>query len=155
MKTTGQYGPKADLALSMWVKLARAFSTFNKVTAEQIWTFGLTQPQFGALETLGHLGPMTIGELCRKQLVSGGNMTVVVNNLVDMGLVTRSTSKEDRRAYIVKLTPKGRRLFQKIFVTHAEFVAKAAGVLTEDEQRELSMLLKKLGTTCRSQAKQA
>ncbi|MBI4429957.1 MAG: MarR family transcriptional regulator, partial [Ignavibacteriales bacterium] len=117
--------------------------------------FGLTQPQFGALETLGHLGPMTIGELCKKQLVSGGNMTVVVNNLEDMGLISRSTSKEDRRAYIVKLTSKGRRLFERIFAAHAEIVAKAASVLSEDEQKELSLLLKKLGTTCRGRVKEA
>ncbi|HLF20642.1 MAG TPA: MarR family transcriptional regulator [Bacteroidota bacterium] len=149
MKTTEQYGPKADLALTMWVKLARAFSTFNKLTAEHIWTFGLTQPQFGALETLGHLGPMTIGELCKKQLVSGGNMTVVIDNLTEQGLATRVTSKEDRRAYIVKLTPKGKKLFQKIFANHAEVVAKAASVLSDEEQAELGKLLKKLGTTCR------
>lgn len=135
----------------MWVKLARAFSTFNKITAEHIWTFGLTQPQFGALETLGHLGPMTIGELCKKQLVSGGNMTVVVDNLADRGLVSRLTSREDRRSYIVKLTSKGMKLFKKIFTEHADLVAKASGVLTQEEQYELSRLLKKLGTTCRSQ----
>src|SRR5574341_1594136 len=100
MKTTEQYGPKADKALTMWVKLARAFSTFNKLTADHIRQFNLTQPQFGALETLGHLGPMTIGDLCRKQLVSGGNMTVVVDNLEEMGLVARKTSREDGRSYI-------------------------------------------------------
>ena len=152
MKTTEQYGPQAGMALSLWVKLARAFSTFNKLTAEHIWTFGLTQPQFGALETLGHLGPMTIGELCKKQLVSGGNMTVVVDNLEELRLVSRSTSKKDRRAYIVRLTPKGKKLFEKIFTKHAEVVAKAASVLSKDEQTELARLLKKLGTTCRGQS---
>ncbi|MBF8247548.1 MAG: transcriptional regulator, MarR family [Bacteroidetes bacterium] len=151
MKTTRQYGPKADAALTMWVKLARAFSTFNKLTADHIRSFGLTQPQFGALETLGHLGPMIIGDLCKKQLVSGGNMTVVVDNLEELGLAKRTTSRHDRRAYIVGLTPKGKKLFQKIFAQHAEFVAKIAAVLTEGEQEHLGTLLKKLGTSCRKQ----
>jgi len=151
MKTTRQYGPKADAALTMWVKLARAFSTFNKLTADHIRSFGLTQPQFGALETLGHLGPMIIGDLCKKQLVSGGNMTVVVDNLEELGLAKRTTSRDDRRAYIVGLTPKGKKLFQKIFVQHAEFVAKIGSVLSEEEQEHLGTLLKKLGTTCRKQ----
>lgn len=151
MRTTRQYGPRADAALTMWVKLARAFSTFNKLTADHIRSFGLTQPQFGALETLGHLGPMMIGELCRKQLVSGGNMTVVVDNLEELGLVRRKTSREDRRAYVVGLTPKGKKLFEKIFAKHAEFVAEAASALTDEEQMNLGTLLKKLGTTCRKQ----
>ncbi|MFH0879598.1 MAG: flagellar hook capping FlgD N-terminal domain-containing protein, partial [Lentisphaerota bacterium] len=53
--------------------------------------------QFSALECLGHLGPMMIGELTRKQLVSGGNMTVVVDNLEKEGLVKRVVNAKDRR----------------------------------------------------------
>jgi MarR family 2-MHQ and catechol resistance regulon transcriptional repressor len=145
MKTTKRYGRKADVALSMWVKLARASATFGKLTEEHIRTFGLTEPQFGALECVGHLGPMTIGQLCKKQLVSGGNMTVVVDNLEKEGLVERVPSKEDRRSILVRLTDKGEKLFNEIFAQHAQRVAKLASVLTEDEQEELGRLLKKLG----------
>jgi len=145
MKTTRRYGTKADLALDMWVKLARAFSVFDRKTVEHIRTFRLTQAQFGVLETLGHKGPLKLGELCRKQLVSGGNMTVVVDNLERGGLVERIRSKEDRRSIIVQLTAKGRHLFERIFPQHAQHVAEVASVLTEGEQTELGMLLKKLG----------
>jgi MarR family 2-MHQ and catechol resistance regulon transcriptional repressor len=146
MKTTKRYGKKADLALSTWVKLARAHDTVSHLTAEDIRSYGLTQAQFGALETLGHLGPMLIGELTRKQLVCAGNMTVVINNLAKEGLVERAREPRDRRAVVVKLTPKGRRLFERIFVTHAAYVSSLMSVLTEDEQAELSRLLRKLGT---------
>jgi MarR family 2-MHQ and catechol resistance regulon transcriptional repressor len=145
MKTTKQYGKKIDAALSMWVKLARAHSTLAKLTDENIRSFGLTTPQFGVLECLGHLGPMTIGELCKKQLVSGGNMTVVVDNLTKDGLVERIPSKDDRRAIVVQLTAKGKKLFGDIFIRHAKFVASAASVLSDKEQSELAVLLKKLG----------
>ncbi len=145
MKTTRRYGKEADLALTMWVKLARAFATFNKATVDQIRTFGLTQAQFGALECLGHLGSMTIGELCRKQLVSGGNMTVVVDNLEREGLVERLRTRKDRRVIVVRLTARGGRRFEEIFATHARHVARVASVLSAQEQRELGRLLKKLG----------
>jgi MarR family transcriptional regulator, 2-MHQ and catechol-resistance regulon repressor len=145
MKTTKQYGKKIDLALSLWVKLARAHDTFTHLTATNIRTFGLTPAQFGVVECLGHLGPMLIGDLTKKHLVSGGNMTVVVDNLEKEGLVERSVWKEDRRAFHVRLTSKGKRLFEKIFVHHAEYVSKLASVLTESEQAELGILLKKLG----------
>jgi MarR family transcriptional regulator, 2-MHQ and catechol-resistance regulon repressor len=150
MKTTKQYGKKVDLALSMWVKLTRAHDTFNHLTAANIRSFGLTPAQFGVIECLGHLGSMLIGDLTRKHLVSGGNMTVVVDNLEKDGLVERLVSKEDHRAFYVKLTPKGNRLFDKIFMKHAQYIVKLASELSESEQTELGVLLKKLGTSLQS-----
>jgi len=147
MKSTKQYGKKIDTALGMWVKLARAHDTFAKKTDEDIRSYGLTTPQFGVLECLGHLGPMTLGELCKKQLVSGGNMTVVVDNLEKEGLVERIPSKEDRRSIHVRLTAKGKKLFDEIFMKHAQCVSSLAGTLSEKEQEELACLLKKLGTS--------
>ncbi len=146
MKTTKKYGPKADAALSLWVKLARAYMTFARRSHDSIRSFGLTEPQFAVLETLGHLGPMTIGVLCKKQLVSGGNMTLVVDNLEKEGLVQRIHSKNDRRAIIVELTEKGTQLFEDTFPKHANNIADAASVLSAEEQETLSRLLKKLGT---------
>jgi MarR family transcriptional regulator, 2-MHQ and catechol-resistance regulon repressor len=145
MKTTKQYGKKVDQALSMWVKLTRAHDTFSHLTAANIRSFGLTPAQFGVIECLGHLGTMLIGDLTKKHLVSGGNMTVVVDNLEKDGLVERSVNDEDHRAFYVKLTPKGKRLFEKIFSKHAQYVVKLASVLSEPEQAELGLLLKKLG----------
>jgi MarR family transcriptional regulator, 2-MHQ and catechol-resistance regulon repressor len=145
VKTTKKYGKKADLALSMWVKLARASQTFGKLTQKHIHSFELTEPQFGVLECLVHVGPLTLGELSRKHLVSGGNMTCVVDNLEKEGLVERIPSKTDRRAITVQLTQKGKNLIESIFVQHAEYVTEIASVLTEDEQERLSVLLKKLG----------
>jgi MarR family 2-MHQ and catechol resistance regulon transcriptional repressor len=146
MKTTKHYGKKIDLALSLWVKLGRAHDTFSHLAAQKIRTFGITQAQFGVVECLGHLGPMLIGDLTKKHLVSGGNMTVVVNNLEKEGIVERKICAEDRRACTVHLTDKGKRLFKKTFIVQAEYIAQLASVLSENEQEELGILLKKLGT---------
>jgi MarR family 2-MHQ and catechol resistance regulon transcriptional repressor len=145
MSTKIDYGEKANLALDTWVKLARASSSFNKKSLENIRSFGLTQPQFGVIEALGHLGPMKIGVLCNKMLVSGGNMTLVLDNLEKIELIERVHSKEDRRAILIQLTEKGHSLFTKVFSNHAEFIFSLMSVLTEKEQKELGKLLKKLG----------
>ena len=145
MKTTARYGKKADLALSMWVKLNRASATFGKKALEHIQSTGLTQAQFGALECLGHLGKMTMCELSRKMLVTSGNTTVVIDNLEKQGLVERIPSRQDRRAIMISLTSKGKKLFEEIFPRHAEYVAGLASVLTSREQETLGELLKKLG----------
>lgn len=139
------YGKKNDLALGLWVKLARTFSVFSKKTFDQIRTYGLTTPQFGVLECLGHLGSMTIGELSEKMLISSGNGTVIVDNLEKEGLVQRTRDTNDRRVIKVELTETGRDLFNNIFSSHADYVGKLAGKLTTEEQESLSNLLKKLG----------
>ena len=145
MKTTNKYGEKIDLALDTWVKLARAFSTFNKKSIENIRSFNLTQSQFSVLEVLGHLGPMKIGDVCDKMLVSGGNMTLILDNLEKIDLIERVFSKEDRRAINVRLTEKGSKLFNEIFKQHAEFIGQRMSILSKDEQKKLGALLKKLG----------
>lgn len=140
-----QYGTKTDQALSLWVKLSRAAATFGKKASDQIQTTGLTQSQFGVIETLGHLGGMTMCEISRKMLVSGGNMTVVVDNLEKQGLVERVRSKEDRRAIRISLTPAGKQVFERIFPEHAAYVTRLASALSSKEQQTLAALLKKLG----------
>lgn len=150
MKTTKKYGKKADLALGLWVKLARATNTMSTLTVRDIAGYGLTEAQFGVIEALGHLGPMKVGELCRKNLSSGGNMTVVVDNLAKSGLVKRGRCEGDRRAYIVQLTQKGSALFQDIFVRHARFVTDLVySAMSEEEIVRLAALLKKLGLSLR------
>ena len=145
MRTTRRYGRKADLALTMWVKLARASTTFGRLTAKDIDQYGLTQPQFGVLEMLGHLGPLTIGDIGKRMLVTAGCITVILDNLEKDGLVERIRSGEDRRVINVQLTAKGQATFKRIFRKHAKRVTELASVLKEEEQAQLSDLLKKLG----------
>jgi MarR family 2-MHQ and catechol resistance regulon transcriptional repressor len=139
------YGRKADQGLALWVKLARAHALMMKATDRDIHRYGLTQPQFAVVESLGHLGPMKINAIGAKMLVTGGNMTVVIDNLEKRGLVKRVRCAEDRRAIRIRLTEPGESLFKKIFPQHAEFVANALNVLTDKEIAELSALLKKFG----------
>lgn len=139
------YGTKADLALKLWVKLARAYETVRQRSVEDIRTYGLTQSQFGVLEALGHLGTLTPGELSKKQLSSCGTITVVLDNLEKEGLVVREPCTTDRRVVHVSLTPQGRELFDASFHRHAAFIEGVIGVLTNEEQETLGRLLRKLG----------
>ncbi len=147
-----QYGIRLARSLDVWVKLARSFTTVQHVTEEHSRSFGLTLPQFGVLECLGHRGSLTFSELSKKQLVSGGNMTVVVDNLEREGLVKRARCLQDRRQVYVHLTSKGKKLFDRIFLLHAEVVARTFSVLSPEEQDRVAALLKKLGTGARARA---
>jgi MarR family transcriptional regulator, 2-MHQ and catechol-resistance regulon repressor len=145
MKHSRAYGKRADLALSLWVKLARAHGTFARQADRDIERYGLTPPQFAVLDALGHLGKLTLGDLSRKGLVTGGCMTVIVDNLEKEDLVERARSLDDRRVIYVQLTGKGARLFKSVFPAHVERITELASVLSEKEQFQLAALLKKLG----------
>jgi MarR family 2-MHQ and catechol resistance regulon transcriptional repressor len=106
---------------------------------------GLTVSQFGVLETLLHLGPLYQKDLGRKILKSGGNVTMVVDNLEKRGLVKRVRDEDDRRHYSVQLTAKGRRLIDSFFPDHVARVVREMNVLTKAELEELGRICKKVG----------
>jgi len=140
-----KYKPKVKLALDTWVKLARATATFSRRVKEDVRGYGLTVTQLGIIEALTHLGPMTISTLCKKLLLTGGNMTLVLDNMEKKKLIRRVYDEKDRRSIYIHLTAKGERAFSEYFIKHANFVTKLFGVLTVEEQKQLGKLLKKLG----------
>lgn len=132
-------------ALGLWIALARCYSTYSKAVAAVVQERGLTLPQFGALEALYHLGPMSLGELADKLLVTGGNVTYVMDRLENQGLVARYRSRDDRRVVQAKLTDEGRDLVASVFPEHAGYIEHLCRHLDAEEQDELRHLLKRLG----------
>ena len=133
------------IALGVWIALARCYATFTKAVAVKVQDYDLTVPQFGALEALYHLGPLSLGDLADKLLVTGGNVTFVMDRLEAQGLVTRYRSDSDRRVVRARLTDKGRDLVAGVFPEHAEYIEKLCRHLETTEQEELRSLLKQLG----------
>ena len=140
-------GPRRQVrALDTYIKLMRAVETMTaRLSALLADQTGLTTSQFGVLEGLLHLGPMCQREIAAKQLKSGGNITLVVDNLEKRHLVRRERSREDRRHVIVHLTAEGEELISTYFPHHARAIAHELGVLTAPEQEQLAALAKKLG----------
>ncbi|HKJ03753.1 MAG TPA: MarR family transcriptional regulator [Longimicrobiales bacterium] len=138
-----------ERSLRLWISLARCYSTFSRAIACKVQEYGLTTPQFGILEALYHLGPLSLGDLAGKLLVTGGNVTYVMDRLEEQGLVYRERSPEDRRIIQAKLTQEGHALIAGVFPEHGAFVEDLCGALDLDEQEQLRALLKKLGRAIR------
>lgn len=134
-----------DAALRLWIVLARSYLTFSRALGAKVMESGLTIPQLGILDALHHLGPLSLGELAEKLLVTGGNITYVMDRLEDQGLVFRQRSETDRRVVEAHLTPEGSELIESSFPDHARHVRDLVDHLSQEEQRELSDLLKRLG----------
>ena len=144
-----EWSEAQERALRLWIALARCYSTFSRAVACKVQEYGLTTPQFGILEALHHLGPLSLGELAEKLLVTGGNVTYVMDRLEDQGLVYRERSPEDRRIIQAKLTEQGKALIADVFPGHVAYIDRLASHLDASEQEEMRVLLKKLGRAVR------
>ena len=146
MPTHFQGSPETKRALNAFINLARATNSLQARLSVQLEGQGLTVGQFGVLEALLHLGPMTQCVLGEKLLRSGGNITLVIDNLEKHGLVRRERQTEDRRTIVIHLTPKGMRLIKRVFPAHAKMILKEMSQLEPKEQEDLRRLCRKLGT---------
>lgn len=136
---------KEILALTTWIKLARANNTvFSKIKPSMV-KHNLTKSQFGVLEALMHLGPMSQRDIGNKLLMTSGNIVKVIDNLSREGLVYRKANKADRRAYKILLTELGSNIINSIFPNHVKSIVDTFSNLNTDEQIELGRLCKKLG----------
>jgi MarR family 2-MHQ and catechol resistance regulon transcriptional repressor len=150
---THYHGTDAEtLALDVFIKLVRAAGSVAARTSAAFSSEGLTAGQFGVLEAILHLGPLYQCDLARKHLLSGGNVTMIVDNLEKHGLVRRERSVDDRRYIQVHLTAKGRKMIQRIFPGHVRAVTEQMAVLRPAEQEELGRLCRKLGLGANAEA---
>jgi MarR family transcriptional regulator, 2-MHQ and catechol-resistance regulon repressor len=132
-------------ALRLWVVLSRAFSAVESHARADFARHGLTPAEFGALEVLHHKGPLLLGEVQKKILVSSGGTTYVIDRLARRGLVVRKRSASDRRASFVELTSDGSTLMEKIFPVHEQVIERALSGIPDDEKDALARMLKQLG----------
>lgn len=132
-------------ALRLWVILSRAHAALATHTAADIARHGLTLAEFGILEALYHVGPMLLGEVQKRILVSSGGITFLMDRLVAKELVERRSCNTDRRARYAALTAKGQALMAEIFPGHAAAIAQAMQGLTQEEQQQAADLLRTLG----------
>jgi MarR family 2-MHQ and catechol resistance regulon transcriptional repressor len=142
---THYQGTKAETdALTAYIKLMRAAESVT-ARAHTVLPKEITLSQFGVLEALLHRGPLCQGELASKLLRSGGNVTLVVDNLEKAGYVLRERNPEDRRFITVSLTPKGRAFIADLFPKVAASITREFSALSSAEQFTLGWLCRKLG----------
>jgi MarR family 2-MHQ and catechol resistance regulon transcriptional repressor len=132
-------------ALDAYIKLLRAAESLSGRMSHHLAEHHLTLSQFGVLEVLLHLGPLSQRELGQKLLKSSGNVTMVIDNLEKQGLVRRQRENEDRRVVTVHLTREGRRVIRELFPHHLTGIVAEMEILTAQEQETLGRLCRKVG----------
>ncbi|NMO96498.1 MarR family winged helix-turn-helix transcriptional regulator [Paenibacillus lemnae] len=139
-----------ELSLYLLVVLARAYNSVMLHSTRSIQSHGLNTTEFGVLDVLYHKGSQPLQKIGEKVLISSGNITYVVDKLQKKNLLVRRASSEDRRVIYAELTPEGRELFETIFPDHQKKMDAAFGGLTEEEKKQASALLRKMGITAQN-----
>ncbi|MGK5079732.1 MarR family winged helix-turn-helix transcriptional regulator [Janthinobacterium sp. HLX7-2] len=130
-------------SLKLWLRmLSCTVKIENEVRSRLRATFGITLPRFDLMAQLERFPDgLRMGELSRRMMVTGGNITGITDQLEQEKLVVRVVDPKDRRSYSVKLTPAGRRAFDEMARVHEGWIAELLQGVTPDEKSQLIALL--------------
>jgi DNA-binding MarR family transcriptional regulator len=139
-------------ALRLWLRLLATTNLVEgRVRRLLQERFGTTLPRFDLMAQLERAPHgLKMGELSRRLMVTGGNVTGVTDLLEREGLVARSADPSDRRAYRVRLTPAGRRTFRAMAEEHERWIIESFAGLSRRDTGELFELLGKLKSLLRA-----
>ena len=117
--------------------------------------FDVTLPRFDLMAQLDKVPDgMTLSDVSRRMMVSNGNVTGLVERLVESGHVDRRTSDSDRRVQVIRLTKAGRAEFSKMAAEHELWIAGIFSELSPKDIRELMRLLAKTKASARKASQQ-
>ena len=145
--------PHAKQSLRVWIRMLRATTLIEKRIRSYLkGEFDSTLPRFDVLAALSREQAwVTMSELTAHLLVSNGNVTGLVNRLVEDGLIARQVDPEDRRSQLVMLSPAGRAAFRDMAAAHEGLVDSFFAQLSDEEMAALLRLTEKLNQTLHRQ----
>ncbi|MBS0405732.1 MAG: MarR family transcriptional regulator [Proteobacteria bacterium] len=132
--------------LRLWLRLLTCTQLIEKQLRTELRTqFETTLPRFDLMAQLERAPDgLRMNELSRRMMVTGGNVTGITDQLEAEGLVERVEVEGDRRAYRVRLTPRGRRQFHAMAQAHEGWIVDAFAGLDAAEIKTLRTLLGKV-----------
>ena len=130
-------------ALRIWLRLLTCTQLIERQVRSRLRSqFDTTLPRFDLMAQLErHREGLKMNELSRLLMVTGGNVTAIVDQLEKEGLVERLDEPADRRAFRIRLTKSGERTFIEMARAHEEWVVELLAGLSRRDQEELLRLL--------------
>ncbi|NBO14062.1 MAG: MarR family transcriptional regulator [Betaproteobacteria bacterium] len=130
-------------SLRLWLRLLTTTIRLEDTVRQRLREgFGITLPRFDLMAQLEREPDgLTMGELSRRMMVTGGNITTIVDQLEKENMVQRVVSPSDRRSYSVRMTAQGRAAFETMAKAHEQWVIGLMSTLSEDQQLQLHTLL--------------
>jgi len=140
--------------LRLWLRLLTCTNLIEGEVRRRLRErFDVTLPRFDLMAQLDKAPDgMTLSDVSKRMMVSNGNVTGLVERLVESGHIDRRTSETDRRVQVIRLTKLGRAEFRRMAAEHEIWIANIFSDLTEKDVRELMRLLGKAKLSARKAA---
>jgi DNA-binding MarR family transcriptional regulator len=141
-------------ALRLWLRLLTCTNLIESEVRSRLRArFDVTLPRFDLMAQLDRAPDgMTLSDVSKRMMVSNGNVTGLVERLVESGHLDRRTSDQDRRVQVIRLTKPGRAEFRKMAAEHETWIAEMFSELGEKDIRELMRLLARTKASARKAA---
>jgi len=124
--------------------IARTFTLLNRAFQRLYARFQVTPAKFNVLMLVKHGGGgrgLSQCNLASRLIISGSNVTGLVDRLEKEGLLARNAVSEDRRVKRIKITPQGSALLDKLWLSHLKEIERVMHPLSLEKQKELIALL--------------
>lgn len=136
----------SDKHLRVWLQLAKSSKSIEQEMETRFHQrFKQSMSRFDVLSQLYRYAPdgLPMGKVAEQLLASRGNITRLVDRMVNEHLIERSASPLDRRVIQIRITDKGLKLFEDMAQAHADWSHELLGDLTPLEIDQLLHLLKR------------
>lgn len=135
-----------QLPLRTWLRLlSTAVKIETEIRTRLRTQIGITLPRFDLMAQLErHPDGLRMGELSKRMMVTGGNITGIADQLEKELLVERVHDKSDRRSFSLKLTAAGLASFKKMARVHEQWIDEMLHGLDDQEKNQLNHLLSKV-----------
>ena len=136
-------GPDDHQSLRLWLRLLACTNLIETQVRQGLKAgYSTTLPRFDLMAQLDRADAgLKMGELSRRMMVTGGNVTGITDMLEKEQLVVREPDPADRRAYRVRLTREGRRQFRRMAAEHERWVISLMDGLSRRQRDQLVELL--------------
>jgi len=133
-------------SLKVWLRLLSCTKLIENELRQQLQSrFGTTMPRFDLMAQLERSPEgLKMGELTRRLMVTGGNITGITDLLEKEGLIARETDAADRRAFRVRLTKAGEKQFRRMAAEYERWVVELFDDLNLRKKTQISELLGEL-----------
>jgi DNA-binding MarR family transcriptional regulator len=137
--------------LRLWLRLLTCTNLIEGEVRRRLRErFDVTLPRFDLMAQLDKAPDgMTLSDISKRMMVSNGNVTGLVERLVESGHLDRRTSESDRRVQVIRLTRTGRAEFRKMAAEHELWIASIFADLSAKDIQDLMRLLAKTKMSAR------